>query len=120
MKRELKHTAMEGTPTVRFGDKPGCKFVGHIGDSNDTKFGKAYSFTILDGDAPIKRKDEAGTLHDVDVKVGDKVTVFASGQLLDKLSMAEPGEKIEIEYLGRKLNPKSGRSFNNWVVNVIE
>lgn len=119
-RRELSSGNFSSTPVVRLADKQGCKFVGIIKDNSASKFGLIFKFNILDGDAPIKNKDASGNLVDVSVKPNDEVIVFASGQLKDKLLMAQVGEKIEIEYKGKKVNPKSGRAFNDYSVAVID
>lgn len=118
MSREL--TVNRNGPVVRIHEKEGSRFVGFIQEKSETKFGEAVTFLVEDGDAPIAIKDSNGTFVEVDVKAGDKVTVFAGGQLKDKLAMAKPGEKLEIIFKGKKLNPKSGRRFNDYVVNVLE
>ena len=120
-KRELGGKRLSNVPVVMFKEKPGCKFVGLIKNNAPTKYGLVFNFEILDGDAPIKQKDpNTDQFVDTPVKVGDLVAVFASGQLKEKLVMAQPNEKIEIEFVGKKLNPKSGRYFNDFIVHVIE
>lgn len=119
-RRELNSGNFSSTPVVRLADKPGCKFIGLIKENSASKFGLIFKFTILDGDAPIKTKDAAGNLVEAAVKPNDEVVVFASGQLKDKLLMAQVGEKIEIEYKGKKVNPKTGRAFNDYSVAVVD
>lgn len=119
-RRELSSGNFSSTPVVRLTDKVGCKFIGIIKENSASKFGLIFKFTILDGDAPIKTKDASGNLVEAAVKPNDDVVVFASGQLKDKLLMAQVGEKIEIEYKGKKVNPKSGRAFNDYCVAVVD
>lgn len=119
-RRELTRGGFSSTPVVRLADKQGCKFIGIIKENSASKFGLIFKFTILDGDAPISVKDASGNLVEASVKPNDDVIVFASGQLKDKLLMAQVGEKIEIEYRGKKVNPKSGRAFNDYVVSVVD
>jgi len=119
-KRELTSGGFSSNPVVRLSDKPGCKFVGIVKSNGTSKFGLVFNFAIVDGDAPIKKKDANGNLVEAPVSVNDDVVVFASGQLKDKLLQAQPGEKIEIEYKGKKVNPKTGRAFNDYVVSVLD
>lgn len=108
------------TPVVKLTQKAGTKFKGTLKASKDSKFGKIYTFTILDGDAPITLKQDDGSVVDVDVKPGDDVAVFASGQLNDKLSGANIGENVEITFLDKKLNPKTGRYYNDYHAEVVD
>jgi len=118
-KRELKTIGMGITPVVRLTDKVESKFTGILKASTTSKFGLVFTFAIQDGDAPIKKK-EGDLLIETSVNLGDEVVIFASGQLKDKLLQAQIGEKIEIEYKGKKVNPKTGRAFNDYIVSVVE
>jgi hypothetical protein len=117
------------TPTVKLTEKVGCTFKGKLLEEKETKFGKAYIFAILDGDAPIKvatdkvemiEGEERKVYEDVDVKVGDKVFLSPGTQLRSKLADAKIGETIEITYLGKKLNKESGYKFGDYKAVVIE
>lgn len=118
-KRELTGNGGNAGPTVKITDKAGTKFVGVLKGKAPSRFGARYIFNILDTNAPITLK-EGESLKEVEVAENDEVSVFASGQLDEKLSKAENGEKIEINFLGKKLNPKSGRYYNDFKADVIE
>lgn len=118
-KRELKGSGGALTPTVKLSQKDGSKFIGVLEGSKPGTYGKIFQFKVEDTDAPITLK-EGEHIKEVDVKVGDLVAVFGSGQLGEKLSQAKIGEKIEIVFKGKKLNPNTGRYFNDYSANVIE
>jgi len=117
-KRELK-TGGSLSPVVRFIDKPNSMFLGTLKRVNSSTYGILATFVIKECTAPIKKK-EGENLVEIEVQPGDEVGVFASGQLADKLSLAEIGNEIEIQYHGKKLNEKTGREFNDFTVSVIE
>jgi len=108
------------TPTVKISAKPGASFLGTLKDVKDGKFGKIFIFAIEDTDAPITIKNEKGELEEVNVSPGDDVAIFASGQLKDKLVQAQAGEKIRVKFVEKKLNPKSGRYFNEYHAEVVD
>lgn len=120
MGRVLNSGELVKTPVVKLSIKPGSMFVGVLKDVKDGKFGKIFTFGIEDTDAPITLKNEAGELQEVDVKPGDDVALFASGQLKDKLIQAQIGEKVKVTFVDKKLNQKSGRYFNDYLAEVVD
>ena len=127
-RRELKGSSEGGNafpPTVKF-LKEGAKFVGFLDSKMQGKFGIEWSFKIVDGDAFIGRpngsKDERGNnaFAETDVNPGDIVRLETSKQLGMKLEGAAIGEKIEITFLGWKPNKKTGRSFKDFKIEVVE
>lgn len=124
--RELTSSKTGNFPaTVKF-PKPGDTFTGILDGVKAGKFGQEYTLRVVSGTAFIGRpsgtKNEKGenNYSEVEVKVGEKVTTETSKQLVDKLSKAIVGEKIEITFLGWKTNPKGGRSFKDFKVLVVE
>lgn len=108
------------TPTVKISAKPGATFLGTLKDVKDGKFGKIFIFAVEDTNAPITVKNEKGELEEVEVAPGDDVAIFASGQLKDKLVQANTGEKVSIKFVEKKLNPKSGRYFNEYHAEIVD
>ena len=121
-KRVIMTGSFVKTPVVRLTEVPECTFIGKMVGSRETKYGLAFDMTVVDGDAPIKVRDDAGEWTNVDVSAGDKVNVLSSsgGQLEQKLKQVKPGDTAEIVFNGKVLNPKSGRQFNDFTVSVIE
>jgi hypothetical protein len=120
MGRPLTTGTLVKTPTVKLTIKAGTKFIGVLKKSEPSKFGKLFTFSIEESDAPITMKDTAGIEADVDVKPGDDVALFASGQLHDALAQAQIGERVGIKFIDKKLNPKSGRYFNDFKASVLD
>lgn len=123
-KRMLQNTkSFERNPVVRFSQMAGSTFKGRLIGSSETKFGLAFKFAVIEGDAPIQIKDgKDQPYHDVEVAVGDPVNVLTSkdGQLETFLKQVQVGEVAEIKFLGKVLNPKTGRQFNNFQVGIDE
>ena len=128
MSRELVNNNKNFPPSVKF-NNAGEKFVGfldHVRDSG--KFGQVFGFKVVEGTAfigqPDGTKNEKGhnNYKNVDVKVGDIVELSTSkgGQQEQKLLQAIVGEKIEITFIGWKTNPKTGRSYKDWKVTVLD
>jgi len=110
------------SPVVRFAQVDGSTFTGKMISSRETKFGLGFEMGVISGTAPIQISNEDKIWSDVDVAVGDTVTVLTSkdGQLETKLKQVKIGETAEIIFKGKVLNPKSGRRFNDFEVSVIE
>ena len=98
-------------------------------ESKDTKYGKCYIFSIVDGTAPIKiatnktemiEGEERRMYAEVDVNVGDKVFLSPGAQLRSKLADAQLGDTILITYNGKKLNQRTGRKFGDYTAIVVE
>jgi len=119
MPRELVGNGGESGPTIKITDKAGAKFVGILKGKVPSRFGQRFLFNIVDTNAPITIK-KGESITEVEVAEGDEVAVFASGQLQEKLDKAEVGEKVEINYLGKKLNPSSGRHYNDFKAEIID
>ena len=115
-------------PSLKLTRKAGSRFVGILDGNRETSFGDEFTFKVVEGDAfigkPTGEKNEKGhnILAEVDVAPGDKValTTTKGGQLEAKLKQAIIGEKVEIVFKGGKLNPKSGRTFNDYSVSVLD
>lgn len=126
MARELTNNKGNTFPPTIKWYKP-SRFVGVLKNYKDGNFGREFVFAVVEGDVFIGRpngsKNEQGhnIYAEVDVKPGDLVQVTTSkgGQLESKLNQAIIEEKIEIIFKGKKLNPKSGRSFNDFKVIVL-
>lgn len=129
MARELTGGKGGFPPSVKFlkeGDKFAGKLTG-VKDSNNG-FGPQYSFEVIGGTAFIGSPD--GTKNDkgfnnykeVDVAPGAAVILGTSsgGQLERSLAEAVPGDIIAIVFNGKKLNPKSGRRYNDFKVLVLQ
>lgn len=80
--------------------------------------GYVYDFGILDTNAPVQKKNEAGTFVEAEVSEGDTVAIFAPTVLKSALDGAKIGETIYIEYLGKQLN-KAGTEFHNFKAEVV-
>src|SRR5262245_9838470 len=106
MGRELTGKGISKTPKVILNEKENVRFTGRVLSVKDSKLGRIYEFAAMGGDAPIRIKTGEKQYQDVDVAEGDKVAVFGSTQLDDKLSGAQVGEVIEIVYHGKKRNEK--------------
>lgn len=121
-KRLIAGRAFTKTPVVRLTQVDGSTFTGKMIGSHETKFGLGFTMAVIEGSAPIQTSNEDKTWSDVDVAVGDSVTVLTSkdGQLETKLKQVKIGEVAEIIFKGKELNPKTGRRFNNFEVSVIE
>jgi len=121
-KRLIGGRAFVKTPVVRLTQVDGSTFIGKMGSSRETKFGLAFEMSVIEGTAPIQVSNENKTWSDVDVAVGDTVTVLTSkdGQLESKLKQVKPGENVEIMFKGKTLNAKTGRRFNDFEVSVID
>lgn len=123
-KRELGGGNFEVVPIVSISEKPGIKFVGKLLDKGqEVKAGMGtkwlYNFELHDTDANTVIKNDKGGYDEVNVKEFDKVCVFATALLNRKLSMAQVGELIEIEYTGKEKG-KKGQAYHNFVVSVVE
>jgi hypothetical protein len=129
MARELTGGKGGFPPSVKFlkeGDKFAGKLTG-VRESNNG-FGPQYSFEVIGGTAFIGSPD--GTKNDkgfnnykeVDVTPGTVVSLSTStgGQLERSLSDAVNGDIVGVLYNGKKLNPKSGRRYNDFKVFVLE
>lgn len=123
-KRELGGGNFEVVPIIGISEKPGVKFVGKLLDKGqEVKAGMGtkwlYTFELHDTDANVVVKNDKDGYDEVDVKQYDKVCIFATALLNRKLSMANVGEIIEIEYTGKDRG-KKGQSYHNFIVSVIE
>jgi hypothetical protein len=128
MARELKGGQGIYPPVVKF-NNAGETFVGVLSGIKDSgKFGKVFQFKAVAGTSFIGRpdgtKNEKGhnNYKSVDIKSGDLVDLGTStnSQLEQKLLQAIVGEKIEVIFTGWKVNPKSGRSFKDYKVTVVD
>jgi hypothetical protein len=127
MSREIKNKKGNYPPAVKF-NNAGDNFVGVLSGSKAGTFGNVFSFKAIEGTAfigtPDGTKNEKGhnNYKSVDVKANDVVEIGTSknGQLEQKLMQAIVGEKIEVTFIGWQSNPKSGRSFKNFKVVVLD
>jgi len=121
-KRILESKGGKFPPMVKLQDKEGSKFVGKLIGSRKGTFGLEFSFNIIDGDAPICTKTKGEPWKEVSVNPNDVVVVSTSvdSQLERNLKQAIIGEVVEIVFHGKVLNPKSGRSYNNYTVAILE
>ncbi len=119
MSTEIKGKTMSFLPAVRLQDKDGSKFVGKLVGSKTSKFGLEFTFAVVGGDANTAIRENK-QWKEVEVKIGENVTVLTSkdGQLESKLSEVKDGQTATIVFLGKKLNPKSGRYYNDFQVFV--
>lgn len=129
MRELMGKKSFDPTPTVKLTEKVGSTFKGKLLESKDTKYGKCYVFSIVDGTAPIKvatdktemvEGEERKVYEEVDVNVGDKVFLSPGSQLRTKLAEAQLGDTILITYNGKKLNQKTGRKFGDYTAIVVE
>jgi hypothetical protein len=125
MARELKTNLGNFPPDVKF-EKKGQTFTGTLVKVSEGNYGKEFTFHIIDGDADIVKttgkKDAKGNniREAVDVKEGDEVRTEGTTQLRAKLALAEVGEKIKITFNGYKNNPRGGKAFKDYLVEVID
>ena len=124
-KRELGSKGdFEVIPIVNITEKPGINFVGKMLDKGkEVKIGVykkwVYAFELHDTDASTVVKGDDGKFTEVGVKEFDKVNIFASKLLNDKLSMGNVGEVIEINYKGMTKG-KAGQEYHDFLVSVVE
>lgn len=109
MGQKLTGGTLENTPVVGVTRKVGGTFIGVLQDKGrEVKMrkgkGNIYAFIIEDVDGfPIEKKDDqTGKYIETEVGVGDKVSMFAPTVLHKALQKANVGDKIKIEYLGKK------------------
>ena len=121
-RREVRGRAFVKSPVVRLTQVDGSTFTGKLLGSRETKFGLGFEMAVISGTAPIQISNEDKTWSDVDVAVGDSVSVLTSkdGQLETKLKQVKLGDTVEIIFKGKTLNPKTGRQFNDFEVYVID
>lgn len=123
-KRELGGSSFEVVPIISITEKPGNKFVGKLLDKGqEVKAGMGvkwiYTFDLHDTDCSTVIKNDKGGYDDVPVKQYDKVCLFATKLLNRKLSMANVGEVVEIEYKGKEKG-KKGQAYHDFIVSVVE
>lgn len=124
-KRNLS-TTFETHPLVNIKGAPGTTFVGKlIGGPRVAKTSNGprdfYTFEAKDGNADYVKKDaKTGEFVQVAVTEGDKVEMMVTDILSNALKKAQAGEIIEIVFNGKKKSATSGRTFNDFTVNVLE
>lgn len=121
------------TPVVKFTqqnktDIPGLWFIGKKVNQKAFKDSLIFEFAIEEADErlPIIVATEIkGVYKDADVGPGSVVSVWGQikdgvpNQLADKLSQTAKDDRVKITFEGKKLNEKTGRSYNNFVVEVL-
>lgn len=121
MSRPLS-TSLVSNPTVRLADKLNSTFVGKYVGSRDVTLGglpnKLYEFAVVRGDAPITRKVGEDYVE-VQVSIGDIVSIFGGKAINQGMSEAKEGEIISFKFTGQKKG-KGGRRFNNFEMAVID
>lgn len=113
------------SPSVDLRTKPGTKITGVIKRIGVTKYGHYYDMVLeaTDGEATIQEEVDNGkkVKKPVEVKAGDDVRYFASTFLdIELQAGAKVGDRIEIVWNGLKLNPGTGRSFNDFEASVLD
>jgi len=135
------HGTMRRMPTVKFTrkgqeDVPNTWVIGRLLAARELGPNKGHIFELAIENAHDKLaiqtatgKDANGknTYAEVEVKPNDVVSIFGgvsekgvANQLEDKLSQVPAGTRIKVVYNGKKLNPSSGREYNDYSVLMLE
>lgn len=133
MGRVISGSMMTKTPSVKFTrentpDMPGLWFIGKKVGQKAYKDSLIFEFAIEEADErlPILMPTETkGVYKNADVGPGDKVAIWGQikdgvpNQLADKLAQTRNDDRVKVTFEGKKLNEKSGRSYNSFVVEVL-
>jgi hypothetical protein len=129
MGRKIGVGTQEVTPVVQVKEKAGNYFVGLKVDQKQLQNGGfVFTFNIKDGTASTakptgnkitKNGRQVNEYAACDVKVDDKVAIFGDTQLNSKLTQVNIGETVKIVFNGLKFNSKTGRSYNDYDVEVL-
>lgn len=149
MGREIQRTPLSSDPIVKFswrdGEHPCGKFdpkfintapvvgtfvKGVFVGMKIAKGSPIFTLKVEDGHEEllcIKKTATKGVYEPIEIGPKTQVVIFgaysektgAPNQLTDKLSQVKPGEVVTIKYLGKQLNEKSGRAYNDFSV-VVE
>lgn len=112
--RQLRPNPVK-TPVVKLTFLEGSYLVGKLlTHGKETKFGSVFEFSILDTNAKtFVDKTE------VDVKEGERVSLFTNTRLTEDLRCAKLGETVKVVYEGKKTT-KNGRICNAFKASVLE
>lgn len=133
MGRVINGSMMEKTPSVKFtqqnkADVPGTWFLGKKTGQKAWKDNLIFEFAIEEADErlPITIPTETkGVYKDADVGPGSRVAIWGTikdgkpNQLADKLSQTQNNDRVKVTYNGKVLNEKTGRSYNDFTVEVL-
>lgn len=121
MGTKLTGRPLEATPVVSITRKINGVFLGTLQDKGKEvklRKGKANVYSLIVEDTTFDTQiKEGGAYVNCDVKVGDKVSVFAPKVLHDAFQLANVGDKLRIEYLG-KVAGKNG-DYHNFDVELV-
>lgn len=81
--------------------------------------GNEFVGTYLSSKKINTKKGEA-TLHTFRQGDGEEVDIFGKTVLNNRLSEAEPGDLLEIEYLGMENGKNGGNDYHNFNVYLVE
>lgn len=133
MGREITSSRLEKTPSVKFtrekvADIPGLWFIGKKLGQKAWKDNIIFEFAIEEADErlPILLSTEVkGVYKDAEVGPGSKVSIWGTikdgvaNQLADKLGQTIKDDRVKITFKGKVLNPDTGRSYNDFSVEVL-
>lgn len=133
MGREITSSRLEKTPSVKFtqqnkADVPGMWFIGKKLGQKAWKDNIIFEFAIEEADErlPILLGTETkGVYKDADVGPGSKVDIWGTikdgvpNQLADKLNQTIKDDRVKVTFKGKVLNPETGRSYNDFSVEVL-
>lgn len=123
-------SSLQKTPVVRFTkqneiDVPDTWFVGLLQAKKPGKRGTIFEFVIESAHPKLSIAYSLGNKQYEEAKVepGSRVTVFGTvsekgvpNQLEDKIKQVPENTRVKIFFNGKKLNPKSGREYNDFTV----
>lgn len=133
MGREITSSRLEKTPSVKFtrqnvADIPGLWFIGKKIGQKAWKDNIIFEFAIEEADERLPillATAEKGVYVEAEVGPGSKVAIWGTikdgvpNQLADKLNQTMKDDRVKIVFKGKVLNPETGRSYNDFSVEVL-
>lgn len=124
MGRKLTGGVIENVPTIGITRKEKGFFVGILqGPGKDVKrkvgqgTNHIWPFTILETNCSVQIQGADKKYAEVNVNLNDKVVIFAPTVLDNALKTAKVGEKVRIDYLGKKPGPNG--AYHSFDIEVL-